>query len=111
VRGFEQNALGPSVVIPETGEQVYIGGQAVLVMNQELRFPIYKLLHGGVFYDVGNVFPRVKDLRISDLRHSAGGGLRLVFSFGAVRLDWARLLDVRSGETPSRLHFSFGYAF
>jgi outer membrane protein assembly complex protein YaeT len=111
VRGFKQDTLGPSVFIPESDQEVFIGGQAVLVMNQELRFPIYKILHGGVFYDMGNVFPRVRDLRLSDLRHSAGAGLRLVLSFGALRLDWGRILDLQAGETSSRLHFSFGYAF
>jgi outer membrane protein assembly factor BamA len=111
VRGFNQDSLGPSVIIPETNQEVFLGGEAVVVMNQELRFPIYKSLHGGVFYDAGNVFPKFKDLRLSDLRHTAGAGLRLVLPFGALRLDWARILDLQEGETPSRLHFSFGYAF
>jgi outer membrane protein assembly complex protein YaeT len=111
VRGFKQDSLGPSITIPESNEELFIGGQAVVVMNQELRFPTYKMLHGGVFYDTGNVFARVKDLQLSELRHSAGWGLRLVLPFGALRLDWARILDLEEGETPSRWHFSFGYAF
>jgi outer membrane protein assembly factor BamA len=111
VRGFKQDTLGPSIVIRDTNEEFFIGGQAVAVMNQELRFPIYRMLHGGLFYDTGNVFATVKDLRLSELRHTAGAGLRLAFSFGVVRLDWARILDLREGETPSRWHFSFGYAF
>ena len=68
-------------------------------------------LHGAIFYDLGNVFPRVKDMSFSELRHTAGGGLRYTMSFGALRLDWARILDVRAGEPRSRLHFGFGYAF
>jgi outer membrane protein assembly complex protein YaeT len=111
VRGFRQNALGPSVTVPETGKEIFIGGQAVAVLNQELRFPLYKALHGGVFWDAGNVFARLSDFRIPDLRQSVGAGLRYVLSFGAVRLDWARVLDPREGESSSRLHFSFGYAF
>jgi outer membrane protein assembly complex protein YaeT len=111
VRGFAQNSLGPTVIVPTVDEEVYIGGQAVVVMNQELRFPIWKDLHGAVFYDLGNVFPGVKDMRFSELRHTAGGGLRYTLPFGAIRLDWARILDVRTGEQPSRFHFGFGYAF
>ncbi|MFC2171792.1 BamA/TamA family outer membrane protein [Acidobacteriota bacterium] len=107
IRGFAHNSLGP--VNPATGNA--LGGQAVMVLNQELRFPIYGMLHGGAFYDAGNVFPHVKDIQLRDFRHSAGVGLRLVTSFGAVRLDWARVLDPEPGEKKSRLHFSFGYAF
>jgi outer membrane translocation and assembly module TamA len=40
-----------------------------------------------------------------------GASFRFVLSFGAVRLDWARVIDAREGESNSRLHFSFGYAF
>ena len=111
VRGFKQDSLGPSITIPGTDEEFFLGGQSVVVMNQELRFPIYKMLHGGVFYDIGNVFANVSDLSLSDLRHTAGVGVRLVLSFGVLRLDWARILDLQEGEDPSRFHFSFGYAF
>ena len=111
VRGFKQDSLGPSIAVPETDEEFFLGGQAVVVMNQELRFPLYKMLHGGVFYDTGNVFARAGDLSLRDLRHTAGAGVRLVLSFGVLRLDWARILDLQEGEDPSRFHFSFGYAF
>ena len=50
VRGFEQNGLGPLTVEGDS-----LGGQAVVVLNQELRFPIWKDLKGGVFWDAGNV--------------------------------------------------------
>jgi outer membrane protein assembly complex protein YaeT len=111
VRGFKQDSLGPAVFVEPLDEVVYLGGQAVVVMNQELRFPIYKSVHGGVFYDTGNVFANVRDVRISALRHTAGAGVRLVLPFGALRLDWARILDLEEGEKPWRFHFAFGYAF
>ncbi len=111
MRGFKQDSLGPSITVPETDEEFFLGGQAVVVMNQELRFPLYKMLHGGVFYDTGNVFARASGLSLGDLRHTAGAGVRVVLSFGVLRLDWARILDLQEGEDPSRFHFSFGYAF
>ena len=111
VRGFKQDSLGPSVKIPGTEDEFFLGGQAVVVMNQELRFPIYKLVHGGAFYDTGNVFVTAREVSLSNLRHTAGVGVRLVFPFGVLRLDWARILDLQEGEDPSRFHFSFGYAF
>ncbi|GEM_PF-6810925 len=111
VRGFRQNALGPSITLPETGERIFVGGQAVAVWNQELRFPIYKLLHGGVYWDAGNVFTTAGQFRLSDLRHSVGAGLRFVLPFGALRFDWAEALNAQINDETTRWHFSFGYAF
>ena len=71
VRGFEQNALGPIDVTNKA-----IGGDALLILNNELRFPLISLLDGVTFLDIGNVFQRTKDLSIADLRKSAGVGVR-----------------------------------
>jgi outer membrane protein assembly complex protein YaeT len=106
VRGFDEKALGPTG--PE-GEE--IGGQAVTIINQELRFPLWKRLFGGVFYDAGNAFLLAGDMSLGALRQSAGAGLRLMFPFGPVRLDWSSVIDPREGEKRSRLHFSIGHVF
>lgn len=111
VRGFRQNMLGPSVLVGQAGERLFIGGQALGVFNQELRFPIYWSLHGGAFWDAGNVFARASDFRLGDFRQSAGVGLRYVLSVGALRLDWTKIIGRQEGEPDSRFHFSFGYAF
>ena len=106
VRGFEENTLGP-----QTGDGESLGGQAVAIFNQELRFPIVKRLWGGIFYDAGNAFALTSDLALGSLRHSAGGGLRLMMPFGPVRLEYAWVLDPKGGENRSRWVFSLGHAF
>lgn len=106
VRGFAERSLGPL-----TSDGVPIGGQASAVVNQELRFPLWKRLHAGLFYDAGNAFALARDFDLGDLRHSAGAGLRLMFPFGPVRLDWAHVIDRQEGEKPSRFVFSIGHAF
>jgi outer membrane protein assembly complex protein YaeT len=106
VRGFNENSLGP-----QTAEGVAFGGQASFVFNQELRFPIWSRLQGGVFFDAGNVWGLVRNLDLGDLRHSLGAGLRFMFPFGPVRLDWAHVLDAREGEKRSRVVFTLGHAF
>ncbi len=114
VRGFKQNTLGPSVIIgqaQDAQERLYVGGQAVSVFNQELRFPIYKAFHGGVYWDAGNVFAFANQFRLSDLRQSLGAGLRFVLPFGAIRFDWAKALNPQPQDETTRFHFSFGYAF
>ena len=105
VRGFEVDGLGPRTPAGA------LGGQALLVFNEELRFPIRRALHGGVFLDLGNVFAKPADFALRDLRASAGVGLRYVLSFGVIRVDWAHVLAPEPGEKKSRFVFSLGHAF
>jgi outer membrane protein insertion porin family len=65
LRGFGLNQAGPRD--PFTGFPV--GGQALLIFNQELRFPMHlplvgNRLGGAVFYDAGNVFTSVRDITL-----------------------------------------------
>jgi translocation and assembly module TamA len=108
VRGFEANTLGPRFPA-ENGFP--IGGRGVLIFNQELRFPIWDDLWGGVFYDAGNVFAQPEDMSFGGLRKSYGIGLRYDIGFGVLRADVARVVDRQPGEAKERLHFSFGHAF
>jgi outer membrane protein insertion porin family len=65
LRGFGLNQAGPRD--PVTGFPV--GGQALFVLNQELRFPMHlpwigNRLGGAVFYDGGNVYPTVEKISL-----------------------------------------------
>ena len=88
-----------------------LGGQAVLVLNQELRFPIWKQLAGGVFWDAGNVWALARDFSPGDLRQDVGAGLRLMLPFGPVRVEYAFVLNRRPGESSGRVVFGLGHAF
>ena len=67
--------------------------------------------HGWAAADVGNVYPLVSDLSLSDLRYAAGLGLRYRTAFGPLRLDWGYKLDRRAGEKPYQVHVTVGHAF
>jgi outer membrane protein insertion porin family len=105
VRAFAQDSLGP---VDELGPK---GGAGLLVVNQELRFPLHRRLQGVSFYDVGNAFDKASDIDLSELRHTAGVGFRIVLPFGLMRFDFARVLDLKEGERPWRFVFSLGHAF
>jgi outer membrane protein insertion porin family len=65
LRGFGLNQAGPRD--PVTGFPV--GGLALLVFNQDLRFPMHlpfigDRLGGALFYDAGNVFPSVRKISL-----------------------------------------------
>ena len=106
MRGFEQNAVGPVGM-----NNVPAGGNAVFILNNELRLPVVRIIDGVVFLDVGNVYPTIKDFSFSDLRESAGVGLRLRTPWVLLRTDYGFVLDPRPGEKRSRFYFSIGQAF
>jgi outer membrane protein assembly factor BamA len=106
VRGFEQYALGP---IGLDGKPT--GGDALLILNNELRFPLIGIVDGVTFLDVGNVFQRTKDFSFTDLRKGAGVGVRVRTKWVLVRGDYGFVLDPRAGEQRSRFYFSIGQAF
>ena len=106
IRGFEQNALGP---IGPTGRP--LGGDSLLILNNELRFPLMWIVDGVTFLDIGNVFQRTGDFSLTDLRESAGIGVRFRTKWVLVRTDYGLVLDRRPGEKRGRFYFSIGQAF
>ncbi len=107
LRGFGLNQAGPRD--PCTGYP--IGGQALLVFNQELRFPmrlplVGSRLGGTVFYDGGNVYTDVNHIslawkapsltNLNYFSHTVGFGLRYPTPVGPVRVDFGFQLNPAS---------------
>ncbi|MGA9882200.1 MAG: POTRA domain-containing protein [Candidatus Acidiferrales bacterium] len=113
LRGFGLNQAGPRD--PTTGFP--IGGLALLIFNQELRFPmrlplIGNRLGGTIFYDGGNVYDDIyhitlawKSKSLTDLNYwsnTVGFGLRYPTPVGPVRVDFGLLLNPAEYEyTPA----------
>lgn len=72
---------------------VPIGGDGLAILNFELRYPLSERLRLVPFYDVGNVFRRVRDFSFSRLTHTVGFGLRINTPIGPVGVDYGLLLD------------------
>jgi outer membrane protein assembly complex protein YaeT len=107
VRGYGFHEIGPRD--PATG--AFLGGEALLVLNEELRFPLYKLMGGAVFLDLGNVYHSLSDFAPLRLRSSAGFGLRLDAGVLVGRFDVGFKLNRRPGESASHIYFSIGQMF
>ena len=87
-----------------------LGGEALFLFNNEIRFPIFGILHGVGFVDIGNVYPRISDFDFT-MRKSAGVGLRLKIKFIPLRFDYGLKLDRKPGESRGAFFFSIGQAF
>ncbi|MFL6245183.1 MAG: BamA/TamA family outer membrane protein, partial [Thermoanaerobaculia bacterium] len=91
------------------------GGNALLLMNGELRVPVWGDIGTALFIDGGNVFDRVTEMDLGELRGSVGVGLRYKSPIGPIRFDVGFKLDRRQlgiDLEPRRVfHFSIGQAF
>ncbi|MBS1841602.1 MAG: BamA/TamA family outer membrane protein [Acidobacteria bacterium] len=113
LRGFALNQAGPR----DSNSGFPVGGQAMLVLNQEFRFPMRlpyfgTSLGGAIFYDGGNVYSRVTRIsfryslpkptfdnsatpqcltncsnELNYFSHTVGLGLRYATPVGPIRVD------------------------
>ena len=106
VRGYAQDGLGPAGLLGAPA-----GGNSLLVLNQEARFPLGRRLAGVGFVDAGSVFRSVRDLALRGLRIGAGLGLRIDTPAGLVRIDYGIPLAKGPDEPRGRAFVSLGQAF
>ncbi len=105
VRGYGNDSLGP---VSTTG--VPLGGEALLVFNQELRFPVWGSIRGLLFFDAGNVWEDGNGPDF-DFFTAAGVGLRVTTPIGLVRFDAAVPLDRRPEDDDVKLYLGLGNVF
>ncbi len=106
VRGYDQDTLGP-----KGSDGNPIGGNAFLMENLELRTSLGKGLGLVTFVDGGNVWLKVNDINLKDLKFTAGLGLRYNTPVGPIRIDYGYKLQREKGESSGAFHFSIGNAF
>jgi outer membrane protein insertion porin family len=127
LRGFGFEEAGPQIVVRKRdvdgnietdsdGNPILVlsplGGNALLVITNELTFPLWGPLGMAVFSDTGNVFARVRDFTIGNMTETVGVGLRLKTPVGPVRFDYGFLVVNRPpGVSHSHKHFTVGQAF
>jgi outer membrane protein insertion porin family len=112
IRGFALDSVGtfgPNGTIAANGFPT--GGNAVLLLSGELRVPVWHDFGAVGFIDGGNVYRRVTEMDLTQLRGSVGVGLRYKSFIGTVRVDLGFKLDRRPNEHPTAFHLSLGQAF
>jgi outer membrane protein insertion porin family len=105
IRGFRENML----LFDANKDPV--GGRFSMAGSLEARIDLGGNLELTTFVDAG----RIKNPEIliddTDIRTSAGIGLRYITPIGPVGLLYGHKLDRKDGESPGRVHFSIGYTF
>lgn len=108
VRGYDRDSLGPREQLGSITRP--IGGEALMVLNQELRVRVNETFTGLFFADAGNVWASKADFG-SDLVTALGVGLRATTPLGLLRLDVAHPLDAGPEDSEWTVHFGFGNVF
>ena len=106
LRGHKYRRISP---IDAAG--VRVGGDTELLGNVEYIVPLPFGLRVAGFFDIGNVYGFGTSFDPTNLRESAGGGVRWLSPFGPIRLDYGINLDRRTGEDFGAFHFSVGSPF
>ncbi|HEX7026861.1 MAG TPA: outer membrane protein assembly factor BamA [Gammaproteobacteria bacterium] len=109
LRGFEARSIGP-----RDSRGAPYGGDLRTAGSLEFIFP--PLSDQGsarvlLFYDVGNVFRKVEDFDIDDMRSSIGLSINWLAPVGAMTFSYAEPIMRQPGDEVERFQFSVGGNF
>jgi outer membrane protein insertion porin family len=116
IRGFALDAVGVRHDPPQAADTIdpngfSLGGNAVVILNGELRVPLRGGLQTAGFIDTGNVFQRVTTMDLSELRTAVGFGIRYKSPIGPIRVDLGFKVNRRPNEDRTAWFVTFGQAF
>jgi len=104
VRGWRTRELG-NVAQPE------YGGNTILEVNAEDRFPIVGAFGGVIFVDAGNLWNTYKDISIPTIALATGFGIRYNTFFGPLRVDFGFRLFDPSAAVAQKFLFQRGLTY
>jgi outer membrane protein insertion porin family len=109
VRGYKERSIGPRDEITQDP----IGGEAMLVANAELTYPVFKNFKIAAFYDIGNVWHSTdKTISAKDFKAGTGVGVRVKTPIGPVKVDLGYPLNENHDDKQKiRFHFSMTRGF
>ena len=106
VRGYEDDTLSLRDVTGTTE-----GTTSVVVLNQEVRFPLTARLQGATFWDYAHIYGETGDFTGLRVRNSLGTGVRLLLPFIIVRVDYGYPIGKDDRNDKGRWYFAIGQAF
>ncbi|NTW63971.1 MAG: outer membrane protein assembly factor BamA, partial [Chlorobiaceae bacterium] len=110
MRGYDDRSFGELL---ETDSDLY-GGTIYTKFTTELRYPLTLSpsvsIYGLAFFDAGNLWKDSESVDFSDLKKSAGVGLRLYLPIiGMIGLDYGYGMDSVPGDTEKGWGFMFSF--
>ncbi|HVR40205.1 MAG TPA: POTRA domain-containing protein, partial [Thermoanaerobaculia bacterium] len=112
-KDFKDGKCEPTLFRTSGDEVLPLGGNGLLILNAEYRFPIFGTLGGAFFADAGNVYAG-STIDLDRLRYGLGFGLRYLSPVGPLRFDigWPlqrRVTKVDEFGNPTERERAFSY--
>lgn len=116
IRGFALDRVGTRHIPAQPDDTLDadllpVGGNGLVIFNAELRAPVAGGLGVVGFLDTGNVFSRVTEIDLMQMRTAIGSGVRYKSPFGPIRFDLGFKINRQPGEGLTAWFISFGQAF
>jgi len=115
LRGYETNMAPPLNDVECDGKTIWVpvGGKTMANVNAEIRFPVYRMISGVVFTDMGILTQdRFADIAAHKWLGATGFGVRLASPIGPIRFDIGWKWHKRDPRDKSyAFFFTFGHAF
>ena len=111
VRGFGNKTLGP--LYPNNKAK---GGELSILGSANIIAPAYFLdnndnMRLSAFIDTGNIYEKTSNIKLGDLRMSAGIGFAYLSPIGAIGLYWSKPILKKSGDVIENFGFTLGTGF
>jgi outer membrane protein insertion porin family len=107
VRGYRLDYLGPR---DSAGNP--LGGQALVEGSFETRIPLYKEFGAVAFLDFGNVYLKIRDIDLGQLKYASGVGLRYYTLIGPIGVDIGFPLNpIDRNKDRYHVNFTVGQVF
>ena len=111
VRGFGNKTLGP--LYPNNQAK---GGELSILGSANIIAPAYLFndsdnMRMSAFIDTGNIYEKTSNIKLNDLRMSAGVGFAYLSPIGAIGMYWSTPILKKSGDVIENFGFTLGTGF
>jgi outer membrane protein insertion porin family len=114
VRGYQSGTLGPRQALPDGSFGDPLGGTRRLNGSLEALAPLPgadRTLRALAFADFGQVWGDDQNVRLGDLRFSAGLGVAWISPIGPLKLSYAYPISSKPQDRLQRFQFQIGTGF
>ncbi|MFL6195618.1 MAG: outer membrane protein assembly factor BamA [Thermoanaerobaculia bacterium] len=114
-RAYDRDDLGirgETLILSSSGKSYLpVGGNGLLLVNLEYRFPVFGAFGGSIFFDSGNVWADWRSIDFAEMKNGVGIGARYISPIGPIRAGIGWKLDREKGEPGYALFLNIGNPF